>query len=340
MTFSFAAVHKNVWFIIITAIAFLTIGLFALNHVNPVKRDLVATAFLMDLVISFPVVYYFLLIRPLKLRKWSIVLVFSICCGVAYIILPAHQRSYILQLRKITVGLELGIVIYALTKIRQVNRVYRELQTTIPDFAYNFQQSMTTVLGKHPAVKFLTTELTLIRFGLLCWLRPKSLSAATKKFSIHRESGYGSLFGIILFVGAIELVAFHLFLNHYSHLAALIVSSLSAYSFIFIIGDFSAIVKSPVLIIADQLLLRTGIRWRALIELDNIESVKKVKDNVESGGDCFRGALMKSSANILFTFKEPVIIHRIYRKPITTKQLLMAIDGVDGFIKLTGDQAD
>jgi hypothetical protein len=334
MTFAAPSIHKNVWFTLLAAIAVLAVGSFAVHHVNPAKRDLIATGFLMDIVLTIPVAYYFLLIRPLKLRKWSIFLVFSVCCAIGYLILPAHQRGYIIQLRKLTVLLELGIIIYTLTKIRQIRSAYQELQNNVPDFAYNFQTSMNTVLGRHPAIKFLTTEVTLLRFGLLFWLKPKALSADIKKFSTHRESGYAMLFGVILFVGAIELVAFHLFLNQYSNTAAIIVTTLSAYSFIFIIGDFSATVKSPVLILQDQLLLRTGIRWRALINLDNIASIEKVRDSFQPTDGCFKGGLMKSSVNIIFTFKEPVNIQRIYRKPITTKQILMSIDEVDGFMAL------
>jgi len=334
MTFSTPAIPKNVWFTLLAACAVLCVGSFALHQATPVKRDLIATAFLMDIVITFPAVYYFLLIRPLKLKKWSIFLVFSICCAIAYLILPDHQRGYIIQLRKLSIGLEAVVIIYAISRIRQVRKEYRELQNNIPDFAYNFQKSMATVLGNHPAVKFLTTELTILRFGLFCWIKPTPLSHQIKKFTGYRESGYPAIFGVILFACCIELVAFHLFLNHYSHTAAIIVSVLTAYSLIFIIGDFSAILKSPVLIVDNQILLRTGVRWRALIELDNIASIEKVKDSFKPEDGCFKGSPMKNSFNILFTFNEPINVERIYRKTKATNQILMAIDDADGFIAL------
>ncbi|WP_214071300.1 hypothetical protein [Mucilaginibacter sp. dw_454] len=334
MTLSINTIHKNVWFTLLAALAVLIVGSFIVHHVDPIKRDLVATAFLGDIVFTIPVIYYFLLIRPGKVRKWSIVLVFSICCGVAYLILPAHQRTYIIQLRKLSAGLEIGVIVYALSKIRQIKREYRALQNQIPDFAYNLKQSMGAALGNHPAVKFLATEVTMLRFGLLFWMKPQAVSSEIKPFSNHRESGYGALFGVILCVGIIETVAFHLFLNHYSHTWAIIVTALTVYSFILIIGDFSAMVKSPVLVLNQQLLLRIGIRWRALIDLNNIQSAEKIMDSYTPDEHCFKGGPMKSTYNVLLTFKEPVNIERIYRKPKAVTRVVMMIDDVDGFVAL------
>ena len=332
MTLSVNAIHKNVWFTLLAALAVLLTGSFIIHHINPLKRDLVATAFLIDIVFTIPAIYYFLLIRPGKVRKWSVVLVFSICCGIAYMILPSHQRGYIIQLRKLTAGLEMGVMIYALSRIRQIRREYRVLQNHLPDFAYNLQQSMSAVLGKHPAIKFLTTELSMFRFGLLFWLKPNELSQQVKQFSIHRESGYGALFGVILFVGIIETIGFHLFLNHYSHTWAVVATALSIYSFILLAGDFSAMAKSPVLVLDNQLLLRVGIRWRALVYLDKIQSATKISDSFTTDADCLKGGPMKNTYNVLLTFTEPINIERVYRKPKAVSQLVMTIDDVDGFI--------
>jgi hypothetical protein len=220
---------------------------------------------------------------------------------------------------------ELAVLIYTLSKIRHIRREYRRLQATLPDVAYNLHQSMASVMGNTTAIKIIASELTILRFGLFFW-KKQPAAPASRRFSIHREIAYASLFGVIISVCAIELVAFHLFLLHYSYTAALIVTILSVYGTLFLIGDFAAIIQSPVLILKDQILLRTGLRWRALVDTKTIASIQKVTDSFEPAPSCFNGGLMKNRVNILFTFTEPVQIERLYRKPLATTQIVMTID--------------
>jgi len=331
MTLSPAAIHKNIWFALLTGLCILAIGLFLMQKAAPLHQDAVASGFLFDMVITFPVAWYFLVIRPLKLRKWSILLVITCCCTVAYFILPAHQRHYILELRELMALPELALLIYTLSKIRHIRREYSQLQAALPDVAYNLHKSMATVMGNTNAVKIMASELTIWRFGFFFWKKQPAISAS-RNFSIHREIGYASLFGVVISVCAIELVAFHLFLLHYNHTAALIVTILSIYGTLFLIGDFAAIIQNPVLILKDQVLLRTGLRWRALVNTNNIASIQKITDGFEPAPTCFKGGLMKNRVNILFNFTETIQIERLYRKPITTNQIVMTIDEAEALI--------
>jgi hypothetical protein len=336
MTLSPVSVHKNIWFTALTAFAILCGGLLIMHHVSPVKRDLIATAFLTDIVVTFPIAYYYLLIRPLKLKKWSIFLVISCCLAVAYFILPAHQRYYIVQLKKLTVCIELGILIYCVSKIKKIIASYRQLRIQSPYSPYILRQSMFNVLGNGIGIKLMASELSILRFGLLFWRKQKDTPLSATSYSIHKESGYIAMFCIVLFACFAELMGFHLLIAHYSKTAAFIVSLLTVYGIVIIVGDLVAIMKSPVLVMPDKLVLRTGIRWVVVIDRDNIIAVEKVRTGFESGEDCFQGGILKSSVNICFTFAQPVSIERIYSKTVTTKQIVMTVDRVDELIAQLG----
>jgi hypothetical protein len=333
MTLSLPAIHKNIRFALLTAISILAIGLFLIHRTSPIHRDAVASGFLFDMVITFPVVWYFMVIRPLNLRKWGLLLVITCCCSVAWFILPAHQRHYIFQLRELIALPELALFIYTISKIRHIRREYRRLQAALPDVAYNLHQSMTIIMGDTTAVKIIASELTILRFGLFFWKKQPAISAS-QRFSVHREIAYAGLFGVIMFACTVELIAFHLFLNHYSHIAALIVTIFSVYGTLFLVGDFAAIIQNPVLILKEQVLFRTGIRWRALVDISNIASIQKVTDSFEPAKTCFNGGLMKNRVNILVTFTEPVQTERLYRKPISTTQMVMMVDNAGELIEL------
>jgi len=168
MTLSPYSIPKNIWFAVLIALSIILGGQFLIHHISPLKRDVVATGFLCDMVITFPVIYYFLVIRPLKLRKWGIILVITLCCIVAYVILPEHQRAYIIQLRKLTVLIELGALIYGIRKIGKIRTEYKKMQAEFPDIAYNLYKSLASVFGDGIYVKIVASELTVLRFGLLC----------------------------------------------------------------------------------------------------------------------------------------------------------------------------
>jgi hypothetical protein len=332
MTLSPYSIPKNIWFAVLIALAIVLGGQFLIHHISPLKRDIVATGFLCDLIITFPVIYYFLVIRPLKLRKWSIMLVITLCCVVAYVILPEHQRSYIIQLRKLTVFIELGALIYGIRKIGKIRTEYKKLQVEFPDIAYNLYKSLASVFGDGIYVKILASELTVLRFGLLCWKKQKQTSTTIDQYTVYKESNYPLLFGVILFACIVEIMGLHLVLLHYSKTAALIISILSMYGLIFIVGDLSAVLKSPVLVMSNKVLLRTGLRWRVIVDKNNIASIEKVKDTFQPGINCFKGSIMKNSVNVLFTFKHPVNIERLYRKPVLVDKIVMTIDQADDFI--------
>ncbi|WP_373010051.1 hypothetical protein [Mucilaginibacter sp.] len=303
-----------------------------MNHVPPVKRDLIATAFLTDIVITFPVAYYYLLIRPLKLKKWSIFLVISCCLAVAYFILPAQQRYYIVQLRKLSACIELGILIYCVSKIKKIRASYKQLRMQTPYNPYILRQSMFNVLGNGIGIKLMASELSILKFGLLFWKKQKNIPLAATSYSIYKESGYIAMFCIVLFACFAELMGFHLLIAHYSNTAAFIISLLTMYGIVIIVGDLAAIIKSPVLVMPDKLVLRTGIRWVAVVGRTNIIAVEKVRIGFEPSEDCFQGGILKSSVNICFTFDQPVNIERIYSKTITAKQIVMTVDKAEELI--------
>lgn len=338
MTFSLLSVSKNFWLTVLSALLIVFGGLFIIHHVSPVKKDVAATGFLLDLVITFPLIYYYFIIYKLKQSKWSIMLVITCCCAVAYFILPAHQRQYVIQLRKLTVLIELGGLIYIASKIREIISIYKQLQADFPDVAYNLYQSMTTVLGNGIGVKFFASELTVLRFGLLCWKKPMQSSKIINSFSVYKDAGYPALIGVMLFVCLIEIVAVHLLLLQHSKTAAVVLTIVSVYGMLFVVGDLSAIVKSPILIMEKLLLLRVGFRWRALVEIDNIASVKKINENFQPETNCFKGSILKSSGNVLITFKNPVLIERLYKIPITVNSIITSIDReADFLIQLTNN---
>jgi len=293
---------------------------------------MVATAFLGDIVITFPLAYYYLLIRQFKLKKRSLFLVTSCCLAVAYFILPAHQQGYIAQVKKLTMLAELGLLIYAVSKIKRINSVYKLLTAAEPYNPYLLRKSMVEILGDSIGIKLMASEIGTLKFGLMPFGKKDEISPAAISYSIHKEAGYIAMFSIFMFACFAELIGLHLLISHYSNTAAIIISILTVYCIVIIVGDLAAIIKKPVLVLPDRLILRTGIRWVVDVERSNILSVEKFRIGYEPNKDTFSGGILKSSINICFTFAQPVSVERVYSKTVSVTKIVMTVDDADKLI--------
>lgn len=323
--------NSNIVSIILIACAIFFGGLIILHAVPLAVRDKVANGLLADFVLTFPVLFYLVIVRPLKVSAKSLFLVFSICCGLAYLILPQQQRDYILQIRKLSVLAELFVLGYAVTQLRKIKTAYQVHHTAFADPIYNLHLSMADVLGNSPAIKVLAAEVAVLRYGLLFWKKEKP-DAQYQSFSTYKDCGYVAIWCVLFAVVLIEIIPMHLLLMKWSNIAAIILTVLSVYSSIIFIADISAMLKRKVLINDDTIVLRTGMRWRAITGLDNIQSLQKITNDYTSDQPYLKGGVLKNSGNLLITFKQPVMVDKLYGSSKPYHTILMQVDDVDTFI--------
>jgi len=329
-----AAIDKTRSIALITAIAFTIFigGAFMLHFVPTQAKDKIADGLLADCLVTFPAAYYFIIVRRLKTKPRSMVSVVSLCCIGAYLLLPQHQRGYILQLRKLTSVVELLFIIYCATKFNKIRAAYKSEQLLFADPVFNLRTAMAAVLGNTLPVKVLAAEVAMLRYGLFCWKKEKSPINKGLTFSTHQESGYLAVWCIILVAVTVETVAVHLMLLKLSHIAANIVTLLTLYGIIFLIADLSAILKRKVLVNGDQVILRTGLRWRVMTNAGNISSVQKITSDNYPDTTCFKGGAIKSNCNLLITFKQPVTVEKLYGAGKDFSSVWMGMDNADGFM--------
>ena len=324
--------------ITITVIAMLIFfgGMLMLHAVPAAAKDKIADGLLADFVITFPALFYLVIIRPLKISPKKLLLVISLSCGVAYLLLPQHQREYILLVRKLTAVAEIVFIIYAVTKFNKLRKVYLAHKAAFADPVYNLRSAMADVMGESFGVKIIASELAVLRYGLFFWKKEQTVENDSACLTTHQEFGYVALWCIFIFAMMVEIAAFHFLLRKWSNTAAIIVTVLSCYSFILFIADLSAILKRKILVNNNQLILRTGLRWRAVTTISNIHSVEKIRFDYHSTTSYFKGGITRKSGNALITFNEPVLIEKLYGASTPFDTILMNIDDVELFAGLVG----
>jgi uncharacterized membrane protein YidH (DUF202 family) len=320
MTANPVKINRNIILITVIALLIFTGGLCILHIVPSTIKDKVANGLLADFIITFPALYYFIVIRPLKKSVKNLFIVISISSVIAYLVLPAHQQQYILQVRKLIISF------------------YKVHQAVMADPIYNLQSAMADALGDSLGVKIIASELAILRYGLLCWRKERSGLQESVSFSTHKEVGYVAIWCILVVAIMVEITAFHLLLLKWSHIAATIVTILSLYGLIFIVADLSAIIKRKIQISDNHLLLQTGLRWRAKTSFSNINSIKKITNDYQSESLYFKGGVLKTSGNLLISFKTPVQIDQLYGSGKQVDTILMNIDNYDAFANTLRDK--
>jgi hypothetical protein len=323
--------NRNVISITLIACAIFFGGLAMLHAVPLAVRDKVANGLLADFVLTFPVLFYFVIVRKLNVSAKSLLLVFSICCGLAYLVLPQQQRDYILQIRKLSLLAELFVIGYAVTQFKKIRAAYYLYHAAFADPIYNLRLSMGDVLGNSPAIKVLAAEVAVLRYGLLFWKKEKA-DVQYKSFSTHKDCGYVAIWCVLFAVVLIEIIPMHLLLMKWSNTAAIILTVLSLYSSIIFIADLSSMLKRKVLLNDNTIILRTGLRWRAVTGLDNIQSLQKITNDYTSNEPYLKGGVLKNSGNLLVTFNQPVMVDKLYGASKPYHTILMQVDDVDAFI--------
>jgi hypothetical protein len=238
--------------------------------------------------------------------------VISVCFGIAYLVLPQHQREYILQVRKLTALAELIFIAYAVTKLNKLRRTYKEQQALFADPVYNLRAAMAAVIGDSFGIKIIASEMAVLRYGLLFWKKETPAIKYGSTFSTHKEFGYIAIWCILLFAVMVEVTTL----------------------IIFFVADLSAIIKRKILINNEQLILRTGLRWQVITSISNINAIKKITSDYHSNNLYFKGGISKKSGNLLIIFKEPVMVDKLYGAGKPFSSILMNIDDFELFSAL------
>jgi hypothetical protein len=132
-------------------------------------------------------------------------------------------------------------------------------------------------LRSRAAADSLARELSLLACAFFLWRRSPastSLAPTAQVFTIHQRSHYGAFLSVILFVAFVETVAVHLLLRRASPTIAYLLSGLSLYGIIWLLGDFRALRLRPTFVQAGTLHIRVGLRAQVRVALHDIEGIE------------------------------------------------------------------
>ena len=293
----------------------------------------ISLAVTVDMLVIVPLLWYVFMVRKAKLPLVSVMMPLVACFVIASAMLPAAQHQWLGYFEKVLALAELLVLGYTVIKIRQVISAYKQASLLRNDFIFNLNIGLEKVLGKSLLTRVFVSEISVVRYGLLGWRKPREVQQGQPFFSIHQTSGYGMILVAITMVLVAETSGFHFLIRMWSPVAALIATLSSVYFILFILADYVAIVKRPIAIVNDLLAIRVGLRCNADVPLSHIKSITKIRNYKNDSKEFFNARLIGCSPNVLIELSEPVLIKGLYGKGRMATVIALNIDDCDALYK-------
>jgi hypothetical protein len=148
--------------------------------------------------------------------------------------------------------------------------------------------------------------------------------------------GYGGMVFGFIFVLVLEGVGVSYFLHNWSKVITWIHLAMSIYMIAFLISDFKAIKRNPILFSEEKLYIKLGLRMKCDIDLDNIESIGNGKMHFEvdkKRKDVWNATLLDfEEPDFEIILKEPILIRDGIGRDILTKKIYLSIDEKEKFL--------
>lgn len=306
-----------------TAVYGCTLYLTRLLPTRPNAEEL-AVGMTLDLVVVVPTLFWWTVVRR---RGWPLVSVVPVILASLFTasrILPSdHQATLHLFELAAPVG-ELALFGYAIHRVRRALRRRSLAETPEPTDLYDTLRGvLRNILEVRAVADVLAYELGILVYGF----SPRRREPEPVGFSYHRRSGYGAVLGALALAGVAEIIAVHLLLTRWSPTAAGIHFGLSVYGGLWLLGDFRAMTRRPILATMEDLQLRCGIRWQIAIPWHQVQTLRRLSwsDPLPTGKDA-RNLTVLGRPGYLLELTTPQPLTGPYGLQRLTRTLTFAVD--------------
>lgn len=235
-----------------------------------VAQERVAKAIVLDLAVTLPLAYLFLL-RGTRVPRLTVLPVLGLGLAYAAWILPAGNvwlqtvRTWAVPALEVATLATLGWTLW------RARRAYGALADDGYDLPERLRETLRRVFPSPRLGKVLAFELAVVHYALLAW---RGRRPAAERFTYHRNNAAPVVLGAVMFLVLTELFGLHFLIAQWSPLAAWLLTASSAYFALQILAHFKAVLFRPVEIGATEIRLRCGLLGDARVPLAALERVE------------------------------------------------------------------
>lgn len=294
-------------------------------------KAILANALAIDFTASVPALFYFLLVRAKRAPVIMVLPVIVIGYACASAVLAPYQPAALDGIRWLAAPIEFVVLFVVVNKARGI---WREQDQAHSDFPRRTRDASRQALAARIPADILTTEMSILYYAFR-W-RSDSI-CSSESFTSHRAAHYGSLLIALGLVLGLETAIAHYLLAGWSVTAAWLMTGLSIYALVWMIGDYRALVSRCIVVTPTHLDLCLGIRWDAMIPLSSIAEVRQIGRREAKFRQNVLVATVLGKPTILVTLREPVEAIGMYGIRRVVREIHLSLDEPERFTRAIHD---
>ncbi|MCI9627719.1 MAG: hypothetical protein HFJ64_00560 [Eggerthellaceae bacterium] len=288
----------------------------------------------LDFMVGIPVGFYLLVVRPRRLTLISVIPVIWVGCGLSVFALGSPDAGVLPYLLAALVPVEIAI---AVRECLKVAKVYKSARKASADPMVWFKETMLYLVRKDAPASMAAAELSVWYYALRSWRRKSYVLPGESAFSYHNAGGYMNMMLGLALAFPVEIIGVHILISQWSVAVACVVTALSVYAAIWLMGDARARMIRPVAIGEDCVRLECGIQMEAVVPLSDIENVCLSENDtgvLEKEDKLNYGTFYQ--ANIWIVAKRPIEVRTMLGKKCV-RAIGLSLDDVSRFVKVMND---
>jgi hypothetical protein len=312
--------------------AVLTTGIYAvavtMTRMRSVLREpeIVSLGLLFDLLVTVPLAYYLLAVRRAGWPARTLIPLFLFSLTGAALVLPDQREMLKRFSEAVSIPAELGLLTWI--TVRTVRSFRRASGPGADDVLQRLKMVAREILPARVAADAIASEMAVFYYAFFAWRRRTPSPPASRVFTYHRTGGYGAIVFALMMVTAGESIPVHLLVARWSPQAAWTLTILAAYTMLWLLADYRATRRRPILLDAETLSIRTGLRWTVSIPRAHIVAIhKKAPQKSEPR---VRTALPMTTP-LWIELAEPVTAHGPYGITRRARWISVSVDEAKAF---------
>ncbi len=269
-----------------------------------------------DLTLTAAAVFWLLAVRPGHAKPAALIRVLVL--GFAAARLLVGMRA----LGMIAIAMEAAIIVLIVIRARRLVRAVRARRRDGHGLAAALDMALRDLIPVPAVANVLACEIATVVLAITGWFR-----TAPRGFTMHRRAGVVLFLGVLSVLAVIEAVVLHVILIRVAPTLAIVLTALSAYGLIWLIGSAHAIRLSPLRLTDAGVVIERGALRRTTVPREMIESAEPIALPVADAID-----LSYVEPNVLLTLREPVVVHGPFARTRKSTKLMLSVDERERFL--------
>ena len=310
---------------VLTFACILALGLWALTGPLPTLHPTFAQAVLVDMMFTGPLLCLALLAWQ-RMPPVAAVPFVVIGLNAALFLAPPDLRPLVETLRWGSVALVLLLLAVTAVTLRRKVRAAAPQVAHLSDPRDRFERLATLVLGSDRRAQILAADWAFLRYSVSP--PPARPAAGAVTLTSHRTSGFVPLLWAFVGLIVLETVILHVLVHLLAPLLAWVLTLLSLYSLLSLLGHIRALPRRATTIDGDSVTLRVGLFGQAEVPMAAIAAVTRIDANTPLPEGAQRLGVLGAiePANLMLRLDRPVavrITHGLGRK---ARDLVLHLD--------------